>query len=57
MPSGHSAHVGTNFPGVLKEVGYHRALEMFSRHMDLFGAGERDWLFHRTAESLWRFGE
>ena len=48
---------GTNFPGVLKGVGYLRSLEMFSKHMVLFGAEEREWLFHRTAESLWRFGE
>jgi predicted TIM-barrel fold metal-dependent hydrolase len=48
---------GTNFPGVLKGVGYLRALEMFRERMDFFSDEEKEWLFHRTAESLWRFGD
>ena len=48
---------GTNFPGVMKGVGYVRALEMFRERMDFFSDEEKEWLFHRTAESLWRFGD
>jgi L-fuconolactonase len=48
---------GTNFPGVMKGVGYFRALEMFRERMDFFSDEEKEWLFHRTAESLWRFGD
>ena len=47
---------GTNFPGVLKGVGYLPALEMFRSHMRFLSDEDKEWLFFRTAETLWRFG-
>jgi hypothetical protein len=41
----------------MKGVGYLRALEMFRERMDFFSDEEKEWLFHRTAESLWRFSD
>ena len=47
---------GTNFPGVLKETGYLPALELFRTHMDFLTEEDRDWLFSRTALTVWKFG-
>lgn len=47
---------GTNFPGVLEAMGYARALELFRDHLGFLSGEDREWLFHRTAESLWDFG-
>ena len=44
---------GTNFPGVLKGEGYLPALEMFRSHMPFLSDSDKEWLFHRTAESVW----
>ena len=46
---------GTNFPGVMKGVGYGPALEMFRDHVDFLTDDDREWLFHRTAERVWAF--
>ncbi|MFC1526657.1 amidohydrolase family protein [Candidatus Latescibacterota bacterium] len=46
---------GTNFPGVLRGTGYVRALELFRTHLDFLTDDDRQWLFHRTAERVWRF--
>lgn len=45
---------GTNFPGVLKGLGYARALELF-RTMDVFTDAERRQLFETTPARVWRF--
>jgi L-fuconolactonase len=47
---------GTNFPGVLRGVGYGPALEMFRQHMDFLTTEDKEWLFARTALSIWKFG-
>ena len=47
---------GTNFPGGLRETGYGPALEMFRTHMDFLTAEDREWLFHRAALQVWKFG-
>ena len=46
---------GTNFPGVLKGVGYLPALELFRTHVDFFSEGDKEWLFFRTALTVWEF--
>ncbi|MXY84286.1 MAG: amidohydrolase [Gemmatimonadetes bacterium] len=46
---------GTNFPGVMKEVGYGPALEMFRDHVDFLTDDDKAWLFHRTALQVWSF--
>ncbi|NKB65439.1 MAG: amidohydrolase family protein [Candidatus Latescibacteria bacterium] len=46
---------GTNFPGVVKGVGYGPALEMFRDHVGFLTADDKEWLFHRTAERVWTF--
>ncbi len=46
---------GTNFPGVMKGVGYGPALEMFRDHVDFLSDDDKAWLFHRTALEVWSF--
>ena len=46
---------GTNFPGVMKGVGYSPALEMFRDHVDFLTDDDKAWLFHRTALQVWSF--
>ena len=46
---------GTNFPGVLKGVGYLPALELFRTHVDFFSEEDKEWLFFRTALTVWEF--
>ena len=46
---------GTNFPGVMKGVGYGPALEMFRDHVDFLTDDDKAWLFYRTALQVWSF--
>ena len=48
---------GTNFPGVMKGVGYGPALEMFRDHVDFLTDDDKAWLFHRTALQVWSFAK
>ena len=48
---------GTNFPGVMKGVGYLPALEMFRTHMDFLTDEDREWLFSKTALGVWDFDQ
>ena len=48
---------GTNFPGVLRGVGYLPALELFRTHMNLLTEEDKEWLFHKTARTVWNFGK
>jgi predicted TIM-barrel fold metal-dependent hydrolase len=43
---------GTNFPGVLKGVGYGPALEMFAEHLDFVSDEDRAWLLGGTAAKV-----
>ena len=47
---------GTNFPGVLKGVGYRSALALFQQHMDFLTDADKAWLFSKTARAVWKFG-
>ena len=46
---------GTNFPGIMKGVGYGPALEMFRDHVDFLTDDDKAWLFYRTALQVWSF--
>ncbi len=46
---------GTDFPHVLKTPGYPPALELFRTHMDFFTEEDREWLFCKTALTVWTF--
>ena len=48
---------GTNFPGVVKGVGYGPAIELFRDHMEFLSPGDKEWLFAKTAQSIYEFGE
>ena len=48
---------GTDFPHVLRDIGYGPALELFREHMDFFSVEDREWLFSKTALSVWKFGD
>jgi L-fuconolactonase len=48
---------GTDFPHVLKAPGYGPALELFRTHMDFLTEEDKEWLFSKTALSVWAFGE
>ena len=46
---------GTNYPGVMRDLGYGPAVELFRDHLDFLSDDDREWIFHRTAESVWSF--
>ena len=48
---------GTNYPGVMRSMGYGPALELFRDHLDFLNDEDREWIFHRTAESVWSFSD
>ena len=48
---------GTNFPGILRTTGYVPALELFRTHMDFLTEEDREWLFCKTALTVWKFGD
>ena len=47
---------GTNFPGVLKSIGYGPALALFREHIDFIDAEDKEWLMAKTALGIWKFG-
>jgi predicted TIM-barrel fold metal-dependent hydrolase len=47
---------GTNFPGVLRSMGYVHALELFRTHMGFLTDDDKEWLFSKTAMTVWKFG-
>ena len=46
---------GTDFPHVLLGMGYGPALDLFREHMDFLSAEDQEWLFGKTASSVWNF--
>lgn len=46
---------GTDFPGVMVKCGYANAVELVRTHIPFFTDDDKEWLFHKTAEKLWRF--
>ena len=47
---------GTNFPHVLHGIGYMQAMELFRESMDFLTSDDKEWLFHKTALRVWKFG-
>jgi predicted TIM-barrel fold metal-dependent hydrolase len=47
---------GTDFPHVMRGIGYVPALDIFREHMDFLTAEDKEWLFGKTALSVWKFG-
>ncbi len=47
---------GTNFPGVMRDIGYRPALEAFQKHMDFLTEEDKKWLFGKTALGIYKFG-
>lgn len=48
---------GTDFPWVLRNIGYLRALKLFRIHLDFLTDEDKEWLFYKTALKLWRFDD
>jgi|TARA_B100001971_G_scaffold207526_1_gene227821 predicted TIM-barrel fold metal-dependent hydrolase len=48
---------GTDFPHVLKAPGYVPALELFQTHMDFLTEDDKEWLFSKSALSVWKFAD
>jgi L-fuconolactonase len=46
---------GTDFPHVLKAGGYVRALELVRNELDFLTNEDKDWLFSRTVQKVWKF--
>ncbi len=47
---------GTDFPHIFRNIGYRAALDLFRRHMPFLNAADHEWLFAKTALSIWKFG-
>ena len=47
---------GTDFPHIFRNVGYRPGLDLFRRHMAFLNEEDKEWLFGKTALSLWKFG-
>ena len=47
---------GTDFPHIFRNIGYRSGLALFRRHMAFLNAEDKEWLFARTALSIWKFG-
>ena len=50
-------HAARFCPGVVKGVGYGPAIELFRDHMEFLSPGDKEWLFAKTAQSIYEFGE
>ena len=46
---------GTDFPHVLLDIGYIPALDLFREHMGFLNDDDKEWLFSKTALSVWNF--
>ena len=47
---------GTDFPHIFRNIGYRAGLDLFRRHMAFLNEEDKEWLFARTALSIWKFG-
>ena len=48
---------GTDFPHVIRDLGYGRALDLFREHMDFLSDEDKEWILGKTALSVWNFGD
>ena len=47
---------GTDFPHIFRNIGYRAGLDLFRRNMAFLNEEDKEWLFARTALSIWKFG-
>ena len=47
---------GTDFPHILRNIGYQRGLDLFREHLPFLDDNDKEWLFSKTALSIWKFG-
>ena len=47
---------GTDFPHILRNIGYQRGLDLFREHLPFLDENDKNWLFSQTALSIWKFG-
>jgi L-fuconolactonase len=48
---------GTDFPHILRNIGYENGLALFRDHLPFLTKDDQEWLFSKTALSIWKFGE
>ena len=47
---------GTDFPHIFRTIGYRAGLNLFRRRMAFLNWEDKQWLFAKTALSIWKFG-
>ena len=47
---------GTDFPHIFRTIGYRLGVDLFRRHMAFLTEEDKQWLFAKTALSIWKFG-
>ncbi len=45
----------TDFPHILRQCGYKKALELATTHIPFFTAEDKEWILGKTALSVWKF--
>ena len=48
---------GTDFPHIFRNIGYQNGLDLFREHLPFLTSEDQEWLFSKTALSIWKFGE
>ena len=48
---------GTDFPHIFRNIGYENGLALFRDHLTFLSNEDKEWLFAKTALSIWKFGE
>lgn len=48
---------GTDFPHIFRNIGYQNGLDLFRHHLPFLSDEDKEWLFAKTALSVWKFGE
>lgn len=48
---------GTDFPHIFRNIGYENGLTLFRDHLPFLNVDDKEWLFGKTALSIWKFGE
>lgn len=47
---------GTDFPHIFRNIGYQNGLDLFRHHMPFLTDNDQEWLFAKTAQTVWKFG-
>ncbi|MBM3935475.1 MAG: amidohydrolase [SAR202 cluster bacterium] len=46
---------GSDFPGITRKPGYKPGVDIARVHVDFLKPEDREWVFHKTAESIWKW--